>query len=177
MAKFSKQNKLTKKEQEDLLIEFCEAISALRKPEEAAQFLKDILSAPEADMLAKRLRIAKLLLNGSTYESVRNLTGASPVTVARVSEWLRISGDGYRLVASRAKKRPEKIDPQELYGNSWKNFKRKHTAYYWPELLLEDFIKSADEKKRAKLLRTLKNIDQKSALYKDISEVFGSRAS
>jgi uncharacterized protein YerC len=71
MAKFPRIPKLSKQEQEKLLIGFCKALVELRTPEEAAHFLKDLLSKQEAEMLAKRIEIARLLIEGLTYENIQ----------------------------------------------------------------------------------------------------------
>src|SRR3989344_2228694 len=103
MAKFSRIPKLSQREQEELLIGFCKALATLKTQEEAAQFLKDLLSKQEAEMLAKRIEIARLLIKGFTYENIKKALKVSYGTVARVSEWLATSGEGYRLVVSRIK--------------------------------------------------------------------------
>ena len=41
---------------------------AVKNSVEAAKFLTDLLSSQEVEMLAKRLKIAGLLIKGSTYE-------------------------------------------------------------------------------------------------------------
>ena len=103
MAKFYYKSKLSSKEQEELLIDFCNAISSIRDSKEAAQFLKDLLSPQEAEMLAKRIKIAELLLNDWKYKRIGELLKVGDGTIARVSEWLKLTGDGYRLIVKRLK--------------------------------------------------------------------------
>lgn len=167
MAKFSRTSKLSFKEQEDLLVGFCRALVELKTPEEAAQFLKDLLSKQEAEMLAKRIEIARLLIKGLTYERIQQLLRVSYGTVARVSQWLATSGEGYRLIVSRVK--PEKTVSgkftEELGPVSWKNIKRRHAMYFWPDLILEEFVQSAKKKQKERMRKILNQFDAKSEVF------------
>lgn len=174
MAKFSRIPKLTKQEQEQLLISFCRALAALNTPEEAAQFLKDLLSRQEAEMLAKRIEIARLLIDGKTYENIRNMLKVSQGTVARVNQWLATSGEGYRLVAKRVKK--EKTDQQKYIEElekpvSWRQIKRKYSMYFWPELLLEEFVKNAQKRQKDRMREILNKFDEKSEVFKRLDQL------
>ena len=101
MAKFYYKSKLSKQEQEELLIDFCNAVSSIKDSKEAAQFLKDLLSPQEAEMLAKRMKIADLLLKGWKYKQIGEQLKVGEGTIARISEWLKFTGDGYRLIVKR----------------------------------------------------------------------------
>lgn len=168
MAKFSRFSKLSRTEQETLLIGFCKALVELRTPEEAAHFLKDLLSKQEAEMLAKRIEIARLLIKGFKYEEIQRLLKVSHGTIARVSEWLATSGQGYRLVVERVK--PEKTNEQELIEElekpaSWKQIKRRYPSYFWPELILEEFVRNAKKKQKERMRNILEEFDQKSEVF------------
>ena len=170
MAKFPRIPKLSKQEQEKLLIGFCKALVELRTPEEAAHFLKDLLSKQEAEMLAKRIEIARLLIEGLTYETIQKSLKVSHGTVARVSHWLVNAGEGYRLIVSRVK--PEKSEKQELIEDlekpvSWKNIKRKYPMYFWPELILEQFVRSAKKSHKERMRKILDRFDEKSELFEE----------
>ena len=168
MAKFSRIPKLSQREQEELLIGFCKALATLKTPEEAAQFLKDLLSKQEAEMLAKRIEIARLLIKGFTYENIKKALKVSYGTVARVSEWLATSGEGYRLVVSRIKE--ERTTSQEIIEErekiiSWKQIKRKYPMYFWPDLLLEEFVRSAKAQQKDRMKKILDRFDTKSEVF------------
>lgn len=173
MAKFSKFNKLTKKEEEQLLIEFCKALVELKTPEEAAQFLKDLLSKQEATMLAKRIEIARYLIKGWKYEDIKKSLKVSQGTIARVSQWLETSGDGYRLIVQRVK--PEKSGLENMdeleKAFSWKHFKKRHPSYFWPELLLEEIVKSAKKSQKERLRSILDKFDEKSELFEHLNQL------
>jgi TrpR-related protein YerC/YecD len=167
MAKFTRVSKLSSQEQQKLLIGFCKALVELKTPEEAAQFLKDLLSRQEAEMLAKRIEIARLLIKGHTYGEVGKMLRVSHGTVARVSQWLATSGEGYRLIVSRVK--PEKTEQQEFVEDmekpvSWKNIKRKYSMYFWPDLILEEFVRSAKKREKERMEKILSQFDKKSEM-------------
>ena len=46
-------------------MDFSIVLSQIKKPLEAVQFIKDLMSEQEARMLAKRLKIAEMLLEDS----------------------------------------------------------------------------------------------------------------
>lgn len=174
MAKFSKISKLSQSQKEELLIDFCEALTALKNSTEAAQFLKDLLGPQEIEMLAKRLAVAKRLIEGKTYGEIQTELKVSQGTIGRVNLWLQMSGAGYRLVAQRTKKKPEKYSQ---FAENMKAFKRRYARYYWPELLFEEVMKRAERRQREKLLSTLEGIEDKGKILKEFNqyllEVYG----
>ncbi|OGH19980.1 MAG: hypothetical protein A3D74_03740 [Candidatus Levybacteria bacterium RIFCSPHIGHO2_02_FULL_37_13] len=175
MAKFSRIPKLTKKERQELLIALCEALTSIHKKEEAAQFLADLLSPQELEMLAKRLEIARLLIKGNTYDAIRKILKVSHNTIARVNAWLSLSGSGFRLVIERTKRKEknygqnieEKYDPY-----SWYNIKRRYSMYFLPELLIEEIIKRSNERERKKLESILSSIEGKPEVFKNVDARF-----
>lgn len=172
MAKFPRIPKLTKKERQQLLLALCEALASIKKNEEAAQFLADLLSPQELEMLAKRLAIAKLLVENKTYDSIRNILKVSHNTIARVNAWLTLSGSGFRLVIERTKRRGKKVYEHSLEEKldpySWYNLKRRYSMYFLPELIIEELIKKSDEKQRGKLNSILSSIEGKIGVFKQI---------
>jgi len=151
------------------------AISKLNNPVEAACFLKDLLSAQEAEMLARRLKIAELLIAGLKYSEISRLLKVSPNTIARIHEWLKLSGDGYRLVIDRIgehKKETAKGSFEENFNQfSWRNVKRRYPMYFWPQLLLENIVKAAKENDKRKLCAILNKMDKKSELYNRLNKL------
>ena len=76
-------------EQKKLITDLCQTIAALKDEKQVKRFLTDLLSDTEMLMLARRIRIARLLLEGHSYEEIADLLGASPNTVAQVHRWLQ----------------------------------------------------------------------------------------
>lgn len=176
MAKFSRFPKLSKKERQNLLLALCEALTTIRKREEAAQFLADLLSPQELEMLAKRLEIAKFLIEGQTYQSISGRLKVSHNTIARINAWLSLSGEGFRLVIQRTRNRrkdasehklEEKYDPY-----SWHNIKKRYSTYFLPELIIEELLKRSNEREKKKLDLILSSIEGKTEMFKKVDERF-----
>lgn len=169
MAKFVNPPRLSEKERQNLMIYLCHALSSLKNPEEAAQFLTDLISPQETEMLAKRLKIAALLVEGKKYDEIRTELKVSHATIARVNVWLNLSGEGFRTVIRRTEPIEDKReDPQKLYGTfSWKNISRR---YHWPNTILEEILEQSDKKHRRKILAVLDGMETKSRLLKDINK-------
>ena len=169
MARFSKISKPLSKEDNELIAEFCEALSSLQSTEESAKFLTDLLSSTEARMLARRLKIAKLLLDDWKFSEIEDRLKVGVGTIARISEWLKIYGEGYRLIEKRTKK-PK---PQERgrAGYLWRDLKKRLPLTFWPELLIEDLIRNANKRQKEKIKSILKTMDSKSEVYKRIDRI------
>lgn len=176
MAKFSRIPKLNKKERQDLLISLCEALATVKKRDEAAQFLTDLLSPQELEMLSKRLAIAKYLIHGKTYGFISEILKVSHNTIARVNAWLTLSGNGFRLVIERTKnvskedlgkEFEEKYDPY-----SWHNTKRRYSMYFWPEILIDEIIKRSNKKDKQKLYSILSSIEGKQDVLKEVDREY-----
>ena len=179
MAKFNRSSRLPTKEYQELMIYFCQALSSLKNTKEAAKFLTDLLSAQEAEMLAKRLKIAKRLAEGKKYDEIRKELKTGLATIARVNVWLNLSGEGFRMVIQRTPEVKEKrIDPQDMYNfYSRRNVLRR---YNWPIYAIEELIEESDKKQREKIFSILQSMETKSKLFKDINkqlyEQFGKSA-
>lgn len=169
MAKFNQSSRLPTKEYQELMIYFCQALSSLKNTKEAAKFLTDLLSAQEAEMLAKRLKIAKRLAEGKKYDEIRQELKTGLATIARVNTWLNLSGEGFRMVIQRTPEIKEKhSDPQEMYNfYSRRNVLRR---YNWPIYAIEELIEESDKKQREKIFSILQSMETKSKLFKDINK-------
>ena len=169
MAKFNRSSRLPPDEYQDLMIYFCQALSSLKNTKEAAKFLTDLLSAQEAEMLAKRLKIAVLLAQGKKYDEIRKELKVGFSTIARVNVWLNLSGEGFRMVIGRTPEiEKKKIDPQEMYNfYSRRNVLRRA---HWPIYVIEELIEESDQKQREKIFTILQSMEGKSKLFKDINK-------
>ena len=83
---------------DELTDEFLSAVLSLDNKSAAKAFLADVLTNSEITEFSKRLRTAKMLKNGDSYDSIREATGMSTTTIARVSDWLKKGAGGYNLV-------------------------------------------------------------------------------
>ena len=169
MAKFNRFSRLPTEEYQELMIYFCQALSSLKNTREVAKFLTDLLSAQEAEMLAKRLKIAVLLAQGKKYDEIRQELKVGFSTIARVNVWLNLSGEGFRMVIQRTPEiKKKRVDPQDSYNfYSRRNVLRRT---HWPIYVIEELIEESDQKQRDKIFSILQSMDAKSKLFKDINK-------
>ena len=89
-----------KNEQTDAL---AHAIMSLRSEAECYAFFEDVCTIKEVLSMAQRLRVAELLSEGNSYQSVCEKTGASSATVGRVKRCLDYGSGGYSMIIDRQK--------------------------------------------------------------------------
>lgn len=152
------------------MLALCHAISQMKKPEEAAKLLTDLLSPQEVEMIAKRLEIAKLLIEGNTYELIRGKLKTGYTTIARINTWLNLSGEGFKLAFARKQKPQLESSIEEKYDPfSWYSFKRRYSMYFGVELFLEQLIKQSNKRQRDKIFTVLQSMENKPAIFKKVS--------
>lgn len=88
---------LTGKDAQNLM----RAFLALRDLDECRAFLSDLMTIGEITDLALRLKVARLLTRGATYEQVAQETGASTATISRIRRFVEHGSGGYRQVLRR----------------------------------------------------------------------------
>lgn len=170
MAKI--RSKISNKEREKLLEEFCEALSVLKSPQEIMNFIVDLLTKQEIVTLTKRIKIAKLLIEEKGYREIENLLKVSHGTIAKVNYWLLEGGEGFRLVAERTKKEKPKPPTSWDYAmQDWRRFRRRYPLVFWPQLLIEDIIKTMNQRQKEKIRQAIEKLDRKSSLYKQIDRI------
>ena len=74
------------------------AILSLKDEDACRRFLKDICTPKELKDLGDRLKAAKMLLEGKTYEKITEETGMSSTTIARINRALLYGEGGYKEV-------------------------------------------------------------------------------
>jgi len=85
--------------------DLCETVAALRTPDEAERFLRDLCTLSELEAMAHRWEVALLLEQGLPYHEVARQARASTTTVTRVAQWLRRGEGGYELALARRRRR------------------------------------------------------------------------
>ncbi len=165
-------SKISINERQKLLEEFCEALSVLKNPQEIMNFITDLLTKQEIIMLAKRIKIAKLLIEGKDYRDIEGSLRVSHGTIAKVNYWLLESGEGFRAVAERTKKeKPKPPSSWDLAMEDWRKMRRRYPLMFWPQLLIEDIIKAMNKRQRDKIRQAIRKLDHKSNLYKQINRI------
>ena len=95
-----------------------QVLADLKKPEDVASFLEEVLSETERTVLAKRLAIAYWLNKNKSYDKIRQELKVSSATVANVQKWLEKSGEGLKLALKT-------IDADEWAGEMAGKFSAK----------------------------------------------------
>lgn len=70
-------------------------ILSLKTTEDCAQLFEDLCTAKELEQMAQRIKAAKLLLAGKTYNQVMEECEISSATLSRVSRCVKY-GKGYK---------------------------------------------------------------------------------
>jgi TrpR-related protein YerC/YecD len=72
------------------------AFTLMGSKEDIRLLFKDIFTHTEYKMFAKRLQIARMLLDGQTYDQISDVLKVTPITIAHVSNTLANKGYGFR---------------------------------------------------------------------------------
>ena len=82
------------KKYEDEISNLYNILADLKTPEECRMLLEDLCTNKEIIQMALRIKAAKLLLEGNTYQQVTEKCDISSATLSRVSRCVQY-GDGY----------------------------------------------------------------------------------
>jgi TrpR-related protein YerC/YecD len=80
-----------------------DAILSLKTKDECYAFFDDLCTIKEVQDMADRLEVARLLIQGITYEQIEKQTGMSSATISRVNRCIQYGPGGYKLVLSSEK--------------------------------------------------------------------------
>ena len=95
---------------EEMIQELYALIAALHDAEECKMLFDDLCTNKEVEQMAQRLRAAKLLLAGNTYQQVIKATDISSATLSRVSRCVQY-GKGYAALL------PAEMPPEDGDSN------------------------------------------------------------
>ena len=173
MTRIRRIEKLSKKDQESLLFDLVNAIVQSKNINEAALLLQDLMTRSEITALAKRLRIAKLLIEGKSYEQIETNLNVSHGTIAKIAAWLTDRGEGFRNILRKLPKEAKSSLPEEI--SDWNRIKRRHGLYFWPEILLEEIVKNANKKQKERISNILDRMEEKSELHRNLEKLLKYR--
>lgn len=80
---------------DEMLEELYTLIASIDSPEDCKALLGDLCTVKETLKMAQRLKAAKLILQGKTYNQIIDETDISSATLSRVSRCVQF-GDGYK---------------------------------------------------------------------------------
>lgn len=115
MTKLSKRQ-LTQKEFGQYINNLWSAFTLLDSKNDIRALFRDLFTHTEYKMFAKRLEIARRLLDGMTYEEIGDELKVTMHTISSVSNSLARNGDGYR----RAHQELRRIEAKHRAGHSGK---------------------------------------------------------
>ncbi len=170
MAKYSNINRISKQDQDDLFLLLAESLVGMKKTD-AAKVLRDLLSQQESVMLARRLKIALLLEKGFSYQQIRKEIPVSDSTIAKIQLWLKTYGDGFRLALPKIDHEPDDRHILEEDKLGWRSLKKRYPAYFWPELVLKQIVKSANKRERQRLSEIVEELRDKTPLTKQLQKI------
>ncbi|PRO66233.1 YerC/YecD family TrpR-related protein [Alkalicoccus urumqiensis] len=87
-----------------------DAILSLNDREECYQFFDDLCTMNEVQSLAQRLEVARMLMEGDTYQRIEKQTGASTATISRVKRCINYGNDGYKFTLDRVHQKEHRAD-------------------------------------------------------------------
>ena len=111
-------------------------IALLESVDEIKNFFKDLLSESETFMLARRLKIARLIYAGWNYDEIEKGLHTSPTTIASVHAWLDGGFGGYIDAITKIRKELqrqaalEKRQEKARDPLSFENLKRKYPLHF-----------------------------------------------
>lgn len=88
---------MDKKEKYKIIGNFFEIVSNLKVKKEVIDFFIGLLTASEALMMARRIQIAQLLLEGENYEIIRKRLKVSNQTITKTDQWLHSGDEKYNI--------------------------------------------------------------------------------
>lgn len=143
-------NSMDKADRYKMLDELYDMISVLDSREEVKNFFRDLLTPSESLMLARRIAIAKMLLDGSTYDEIRKELNVGYDNIKSVYRWLYDGFGGYNSALEKIakKKTKEKNSKNNVYTDSaFDNIRRKYPAHF---LLINAFLDAGKKLSKGK---------------------------
>lgn len=125
---------------------FWNLVTLLENKDQVANFLRDLLTHTEMKMLAKRIQIAKMLLEGYDYQTIRNYVKVTDPTIAKISNKLETGGEGLKLAISYLQKIEKQIDKERMKLTP--DLKTKYPSYFLPDRILEATAKNFKKRRK-----------------------------
>ncbi|MFA6159924.1 MAG: Trp family transcriptional regulator [Parcubacteria group bacterium] len=94
MAKV-KSHEIDSKERYTIIGNFFDIIANLKSKKEVVDFFVGLLTPSENLMVARRIQIAQLLIEGEGYETIKNKLKVSFQTITKTERWLHSEDEDY----------------------------------------------------------------------------------
>ncbi len=144
---------LSQFEKRGLLNELWSMVALLENRDEIENFFKTLLSESEAVMLARRIQIARRLLQRQGYEDIRREMKVSYVTITNVHRWLRGDTGGYEDMIPKLEKelvRQGRVKQKQVESGQYGSFAwlKKHYPLHFLLFNLADLADAPPRKQR-----------------------------
>lgn len=153
-------DKLTKTDYENLTFDLINAFALVKNPDDSALLLHDLLTKSEIKNLAKRLRIAKLLLSEIKQEDIVDELHCSFATITKVKIWLDEGGEGLKKVIQKLPKRMSKPSVPRTYPQP-----------NLPHILIAAVQELGYGKQKKRVEKFLDSLEKKHLIDKQIREM------
>lgn len=130
---------------------FWNVITLLENKDQVKDFLKDLLTHTEMKMFAKRIQIAKMLLEGHNYRDIKNHVKVTDPTIARVSNILETNGEGLKTAIGYLQKIEKDIEEERFRPTP--ALKKKYPTYFLPEIIVEHIGKTIQKRNKRKSVK------------------------
>lgn len=121
---------VSKEERYKIIGEFFDIVTQLKNKSEVTNFLIGLLTHSESLMMARRIQIAKLIIEGNGYEEIRSKLGVSHQTIGRIDKWLHQNEGAYKEILRKYLKKMEREKDKR---------KGKSGSHYSPGSLLNRY--------------------------------------
>jgi len=125
---------------------FWSLITLLENKDQVKSFLKDLLTHTEMKMFAKRIQIAKMLLEGYSYRDIRNYVRVTDSTIARINNILDTEGNGLKIAITYLQKIESEINKERMSISP--NLRNKYPTYFLPEIVISKITKKIKTQKK-----------------------------
>lgn len=85
--------------------ELFKAVLSLKDLDECYNFFEDLCTMKELADMTQRIRAARMLLDGATYEQIVKKVEISTATISRINRCIQYGGGGYKAVLERIDER------------------------------------------------------------------------
>ncbi len=100
MAKI-KSYQIDPREKYRIINDFFEIIFNLKSKKEIVDFFVGLLTPGEAVMMARRIQVAKMIVEGKGYDEIMKQMKVSCQTVTKIEHWLHDKGEEYNVWITR----------------------------------------------------------------------------
>jgi len=133
-----------------LLNNFWSAIAAFENKQQVKIFLNDLLTHTEMKMLAKRIQIAKMLLEGYDYRAIKGVVKVTDSTISNISNKLESGTDGLEFAVKFLIKTEQDVEKNRLNPVP---IRKKYPTYFLHERVVEEAEKEIRKRKKRKSLK------------------------